>query len=153
MGRRLKTRLDFLRPNLAARVEKSQYRQKQNHDRSSHERHFTIGDQVFVRSFQTAGPQWVAAVVTRSRGPVSYEVELADGRIAYRHIDHIQTRTVPAITSIPEESPLPLPLPGSISEVPVPNSTIAEYSDTNLRRSSRTRRPPDRYTELGIVPY
>ena len=97
--------------------------------------------------------QWVAAVVTRSRGPVSYDVELADGRIAHRHIDHIQTRTVPAITSIPEESPLPLPLPGSISEVPVPNSTIAEYSDTNLRRSSRTRRPPDRYTELGIVPY
>ncbi len=48
MGRRLKTHLDFLRPNLAAQVEKSQYRQKQNHDHSSHERHFTIGDQVFV---------------------------------------------------------------------------------------------------------
>jgi len=134
-------------------VEKLQYRQKQNHDRSSHERHFTIGDHVFVRSFQTAGPQWVAAVVTRSRGPVSYDVELADGRIVHRHIDHIQTGTVPAIPSIPEESSLPLSLPGSISEVPVPNSTIAECSETNLRRSSRTRRPPDRYTELGLVPY
>ena len=90
-GKTIETRLDFLRPNLAARVEKSQYQQKQNHDRSSHERHFTIGDQVFVRSFQTAGPQWVAAVVTCSRGPVSYDVELADGRIVHRYIDHIQT--------------------------------------------------------------
>ena len=102
----MKTHLDFLHPNLAGRIEKSQYRQKQDHDRSSRERHFAIGDQVFVRNFQTDGPRWMAAVIVRSRGPVSFDVELEDGQIVHHHIDHVHTRTVPADPFMSDESPL-----------------------------------------------
>ena len=40
-----------------------------------------------VYSFQTAGPQWVAAVIAE---PVTRDVELADGRLIHHHIDHIR---------------------------------------------------------------
>ena len=102
---------------------------------------------MFVRSFQTGGPQWVAAVITRYRGPPFYDFELADGSCSLPH-DHIQTQTVSASPSIPEESSLPLSLPEPPSEAPVPNSTTADCSEPSLHRSSRTRRPPNHYTEL-----
>ena len=150
MGRRLKTRLDVMRPNLAARVRKSQARQKQSHDCTSQKRHFAVGDQVFVHAFQNTGPQWVTAVIVRPRGPVSFDGELADGRTVHCHVDHVRVRTVPSIPSDTDESPLPLPCPVPQTERPDPNNSTAGSSDESservLRRSSRVRRAPDCYS-------
>lgn len=62
---------DFMHPNLSAWVGKCQSRQKQDYDRSSHEPHFEFVGQVFVRSFQSAGPQWGAAIIVLASGPMS----------------------------------------------------------------------------------
>ena len=48
----------------------------------------------------------MAAVIERSRGPVFCYVELADGKIVHRLIDHVHTRTVPADPCMSDESPL-----------------------------------------------
>ena len=94
MGRPLKTHLDFLRPDLASKVREVQGRQKVTHDRRSHFRLFQTGDQVFIRNF-VAGPKWLASTILKAQGPLSYEMEMSDGRVARRHVDHIRIRTVP----------------------------------------------------------
>ena len=51
MGRHLRTHLDNLRPNLSTRIQTRQAHQKQDHDGTSHERSFDVGDKVFVHNF------------------------------------------------------------------------------------------------------
>ena len=51
-GGNLRTRLDLLLPNLSARVEQSQSRQKQGHDVHARDRTFTVENKVFVRDFR-----------------------------------------------------------------------------------------------------
>ena len=49
MGRRSKTLLDLLRPNLADWIKKKQFDQK--YYKNSHERHFVEGQAVFIGKF------------------------------------------------------------------------------------------------------
>ena len=49
---------------------------------------------MFVHAFQTTGPQWVTAVIVRPRGPVSFDVEMEDGRIVHGHVNHAHARTI-----------------------------------------------------------
>ena len=51
LGRRLRSRLDLLKPDLAKRVEREQERQKEAHDRHSQDRSLVVGDAVYVRNF------------------------------------------------------------------------------------------------------
>ena len=84
MGRRPKTLLDLLRPNLADRVKKKQLDQKYYHDKTSHERHIGEGQAVFIRNFRR-GPPWIPAEVIAARTPLSYDCRLGDGRLVKRH--------------------------------------------------------------------
>ena len=74
IGRRLKSRLDILRPSLDERVRARQSQQKLNHDKKSRARQFSIDDQVFVRN-HTQGDKWLPGVITALSGPVSYRVK------------------------------------------------------------------------------
>lgn len=144
MGRRLQTQLDLIRPSIASRVSRAQAHQKVGHDKSSHDRQFTLGEAVFVRNF-TAGPRWVAGVITTERGPRSFDVELSDARVIRRHIDHIRKRKegtqVEDSTRVDNED-VPLSSTPEIEKDQGP--TIPQV--TVPRRSNRVRRPPDRYT-------
>lgn len=73
LGRRPRTRLDLMRPNAAERVERQQAKQVQ-HNASSRDRQFEVGDQVFVRNYQQ-GEQWVLGVIQDCTGPVSFRVK------------------------------------------------------------------------------
>ena len=88
-GRNLRTRLDLLLPNLSARVEQSQSRQKQGHDVHARDRAFTVGSKVFVRDFR--GPtKWVIGTILNKFGTYSYSVLLdGAGILVRRHADHI----------------------------------------------------------------
>ena len=47
------------------------------------------GDIVYVKNFSN-GPAWLpAGVVVRERGPLRFNVRLADGRDVRRHVDHM----------------------------------------------------------------
>ena len=139
MGRRLRTHLDCIRPNLAARISKAQFRQKTHHDRSSKERQFSIGDNVLVRNF-TPGPKWLAGKILQCTGPVSFTITLTDDRVVRRHVDHVRHRSVPA----PELQPEDVIVPSSL-EASTTASTATVDPTPTVRRSNRIRRPPERY--------
>ena len=86
MGRHIRSRLDFLRPNTADKVEKQQSQQKRNHDKQSKLRKFDAGALVFVKK-PHSGDKWIPGVVLSSQGNVSYSVKMESGRVRKCHID------------------------------------------------------------------
>ena len=101
-----------------------QLQQKVGHDYRAKEREINVGDSVFVRNISSAGPACLPGVVMESRGPLTFHVEMEDGRIFCQHIDHIRHRTCTTTTQSEgdEEDFLPL-------MVNNPNY----YQDTNTR--------------------
>ena len=91
LGQRPRTHLDQLHPDLAYTVRKQQEQQKTAHDQRVKARSFIIGESVWVKNF-SEGPIWLKGVVFRTKGPLTMEIELEDGRILRRHIDHIRSR-------------------------------------------------------------
>ena len=53
MGRRLRSRLDLLKPNLAQRVENKQLQQKGNYDKCARQRTFQEREKAYVKNFRT----------------------------------------------------------------------------------------------------
>ena len=136
-----------MRPSVASRVARAQARQKVGHDQSSHDRQFNLGDSVFVRNF-AVGPTWVAGCISAENGPRSFVVELSDGRVVKRHIDHVRSRSVgpPSIHSNGDGiADIPLPsIPASPE--PIDHEVSSSSQPATPRRSTRQRVPPDRYT-------
>ncbi|KAK2152323.1 hypothetical protein LSH36_333g00013 [Paralvinella palmiformis] len=59
LGRKLKSRLDLVRPYIASRVLSNQNQQKYYHDRHTKSRTIDIDDTVHVRKF-AKGPNWLS---------------------------------------------------------------------------------------------
>ena len=155
-----RTRLDLLFPQIADRVENQQSRQKKLHDRTAQQRNFTQGQAVYARNFRE-GERWIPGYVVEVTGPVSYNIELEDGRHWKRHQDHIRSRLVVSNDS----SDIPIPdttLSGTPSESfpvlpesPPMNSTSSpvepesqlqpSVSEQSRRYPVRERRPPERF--------
>ena len=92
MGRGIRTRMDLLRPDLDVTVQEKQFKQKQQHDEHSVDRSFLNGQQVMTRLFNRS-QKWIAGVIVKRLGPVSYLVQLNDGSTWKKHIDHIRARS------------------------------------------------------------
>jgi ribosomal protein L21E len=95
MGRKLRSRLDLLFPDMSEKVRKQQEKQKENRDNSRPLREFKDGDAVYVENFSASQPlpKWLAGTVVEIIGSRSYLVELRDGRgTVRRHIDSIRAR-------------------------------------------------------------
>ena len=116
-GRKLKTRLDLLHPALQGRVKQNQSNMKKYHDGKTPLRLLLPGDDVSAKHF-AAGSKWLNGKDVKATGPLLYEVELTDGRITRRHVDHLLKRKTVAekkaekleavSASVPTESRLPL---------------------------------------------
>ena len=148
MGRRIRSHLDLVRPNLADQVEAKQKTQKLYHDRHAKARAFNEGDPVFVRN-TGSGSAWLSGNITKIRGPVSYTVKLNDGRLMRKHVDQIRFRT--ATVNEPTDDTLDdcLPPSSSTSSNNNPQNTSAETAPPP-RRSTRIRHPPRRYADQYI---
>ena len=66
--RKLRTRLDLLKPNLEAQVRNQQARQKASHDLHAKAREFMPDTKVYVQNFGS-GPPWLAGEVLEKRSP------------------------------------------------------------------------------------
>ena len=121
-------------------MSRAQARQKAGHYKASHDRQLTLGDSVFVQSF-AAGPTWVAGVITAERGPRSFDVELCDGRVVKRHIDHVRSQDGSVSVDIED-----VPLPSYTASEPGNAQGPSAAQVTSPHRSTRVRGPPDRYT-------
>lgn len=142
IGRRPRSRLDLLYPDVRGRVRQRQERQKLDHDRHCRDREFLNGQQVWVWNHST-GPSWVPGVVVRVINSQRFAVQLEDGHIIDRHVDNLKPRI--------SQMDRPVLVPSSI----IPQSEILDRDHTPdpppdipppnplLRRSGRDRRPPE----------
>ena len=92
MGRRLRSRLDLLKPDVVATVEKNQLKQKLAHDGKQPLRVFSEGESVYVQDFTISKQKWIPGNIQKATGPVSYLVMLSDGSTVRRHVDNIKAR-------------------------------------------------------------
>ena len=90
MGRKLKTHLDHLRPNLASTVQGRQYSQMMNHDKQTSERSFGSDDPVLIKNYHH-GPTWIPGEVLTG-GSRNYKVKLASEIVVRRHVDQMLNR-------------------------------------------------------------
>ena len=79
MGRKPRTHLSLIHPNLATRVQEQQDRQKSGHDQHTKLREFSVNAPVFVRDFATQELRWVPGTITEQKGFLTFHVQLTDG--------------------------------------------------------------------------
>lgn len=93
LGRRLRGRLDLLRPDTAEVVRGAQIVQEQRAAASGPPlRQAMAGDAVIMRDYSKHRQKWAEGVVARRTGPVTYAVKTNDGRVHKRHIDQLLTK-------------------------------------------------------------
>ena len=159
MNRRLRSRLDLLHPNtmLSQRVEQKQQFQKMRHDSHKPYREFKVGDTVYVEDFTPSSQKWIEGIITDVTGPLSYKVKLNNGTEVHRHVDSVKQRSNPVVVTEEAtdfEGPFTESVVDQDSTSQLVSATIsitqpAEQSElsTGLRRSTRIRRPPQRYSD------
>ena len=169
LGRRLRTRLDLLKPDLSIQVNNRKIDQSAAKG-GSLTRHFCIGQRVIARNY-SGHSKWVPGTVRTQLGPQSYEVEIEPNLIWRRHTDQLKACNVPVTDHSPVFHPVPSPttIENHSDQVPKPSeqsetvssetvdqspNSAAEYSVSALpsqvehvsvkRYPTRVRRPPAR---------
>ena len=141
LGRRPRSLLDVVRPDLSKTVRQQQESQKQCHDDHATVISFEVGDTVFVRNFSPQHPhsKWLFGEIRDIRRPVSYTVELHDHRVVRRQIDHIchRTSTEPPTSSITKSDTAK----DIFDDLTIP--VTSQLSPSCHRCSTRTSRQPD----------
>ena len=165
-NRRLRCKLDLLRPNIHSRVFKNQSKQQLYSNRLS-TCQFSEGDAVYVKNFRRDNsPLWIPGKIKSAVGNVAYDVICDDDQVVcQRHVDHIRKKLdeLPVdLSNQPMEEftpPIDLPPPVVTPTEPLSSSDLtpsdlsssdsvpssADSSDTRCY-SSRQRQPPNRYT-------
>jgi hypothetical protein len=165
MGRKLRTRLDVLRPNLGNRIQKRASPIPATNQKA---RNFAVGDPVLVRDYRGQKESWCRGVVTRKLGPVTYQVQVGDF-LWKRHIDQLLLYTgdphrtpphsedtveldssgvspvyippVPArVPQVPGPVSMTVDLPAPVPTQAVPDSIQAPTVQTEVPRRYSTRK-------------
>jgi transposase InsO family protein len=87
LGRRLRNRLDALRPSLAEVVRLTQ--KNQINKAGGNTKKFDVGDTVLARDYSVRGDKWMEGTICKKTGPVSYKVDVVNGLTWRRHQDQI----------------------------------------------------------------
>ena len=147
MGRKLKTRLHNIKPNIKNRVIAKQ--EEMCNRRNFHNRNFECGQSVVVRDYR-GNNKWTSGTIKQKTGPMSYRVETEAGSEWRRHADQIldsklnDTKTsddniiepnVAVEYSVTEQS---IAKPKSV----VTTSFSAQNNKSERRYSQRVRKPP-----------
>lgn len=171
IGRRLRTRLDLLRPNLGNRIQRQA---SSVHGFNKETCEFAVGDQVMVRDYRGRKETWTPGVLVRRLGPLTYQVQV-DELLWKRHIDQLRACfsdqhlyseiTTPGVQSFPAELPLEVHLPSfaAIPQEPAlvqqndpsfPDASRADHTSESVpvtsverRYSARQSKKPDRLIE------
>ena len=68
-----------------------QAKQKAQHDKHAKSRSLVPGAAVLARDYGGAD-KWVPGIVLQRLGPITYSIEISNGRIVKRHIDQLKPR-------------------------------------------------------------
>ena len=110
-----------------------------------------VGDSVFIKNFG-AGEAWLPGVIYSRTGPSSFTIDLMDGRRVRRHLDQLRKNTSATVIDEPDTTTetnddLLIPMSNSpTAESPPDNVSPRVNEDSEPRRSTRTRRPPQRFS-------
>ena len=98
-----------------------------HYDLHSHSRDFFVGERVLVRNMRN-GPWWLVGTVVERRGPLSYLVQVANGVVWKRHVDHLR-RT---IDSLQEEEETAVPDTNTDDSRLIPSSPSDEDQSSSF---------------------
>ena len=147
LGRKLRSRLDLLKPNIGQKVIDKQQQQKNFHAAHCRERIFSEGEKVFVKN-NLKGKKWIPGSIIKQTGPVSFKVTLQDGKTIRCHEDQLRKRDMDETKD--SDSPL---LTDDDLTMFTGRETIPEVTTesipvgTERRYPSWSQRPPARYRE------
>ncbi|GFO04108.1 Pol polyprotein [Plakobranchus ocellatus] len=137
--RKLRIRLDLIRPCLTAEMRTKQEKQVDEQVKGKGLRSFQPGDRVNVRNYRPGFPKWSIGTVMQRLGPVSYSVQLGD-TIRHCHINQMQSAPSNA-TKITDDNQqpvdnalMPLDLPAPVEETPPAAEATQTASATPERR-------------------
>ncbi len=139
-GRQLRTRLDLIHPDMENDIRKKQQKQKEQFDKNTQRKKVGVDDRVHVRNYKRgSSSRWIAGLITSRIGNTTLTV--SNGACFKRHVNQVRFK---------EHS-------RRVPELEVTLSTRANQEQTGtdssvggstvLRRSTRSRHPPQRYAE------
>ncbi|XP_059413408.1 uncharacterized protein K02A2.6-like [Carassius carassius] len=163
LHRRLRTRLDLLKPSVANVVDQAQKTQCSYRSVHSKHREFDVGDSVLVRDYRRGEEKWKTGTVSSQTGPVSYTVEVGNLQIWKRHTDQMLGchPEISEATELPQSVDIPPQIPDNAgqqlsSPVSETNMGASDQGETKLSELSnissqgvrrfpvRVRKPPNR---------
>ena len=124
MGRKLRTHLDLLVPDIGGRVRMRQNLQKHSHDLHAKDKQFQENDPVMAKNF-SLGPLWITGKILKKSGAVTFLLK--------------------ANSLDPQEQIQP-----HVDEQWLPESESTHHPQepvsSGLRHSTQSRHPPVRFT-------
>ena len=132
LKRKPKSTLDLIRPDHTSTVYVKQQEQKQYHDIHSKQCEFSIGDNVFALIHARNSQTWLPATITAITGPLSFVVQLDDGRTQRCHINQLRARH----SNAPQTE---INIPGSVFVPTIPDTVTRASSETTSVSPVRNR--------------
>ena len=132
LKRKLRTRVDLLKPDIKNFVSSKQAEQKSHHDGSAKLRILFPGQSVMVMNYRSSD-KWIPGTVLKKLGPVTYCIEIDNGKIVKRHIDQLRHSSTPSGPSTPHISN-----PDRIFKITFSILTIKTTYLLNLNRVTHT---------------
>lgn len=133
-GRKLRSLLDLVRPNVEEKVSVSQQQQRKDFDKRTRDRHFTAKQKVWVQTFSKNEPKWTLGTIVKAVGPVSYQISVINKTIK-RHVDHIMDASV--VQQPEEEREMEIP-PAFVHFPVIPQAQQQSAQSSPARSSPRT---------------
>ena len=131
-------------------------KQKEDHDQTAKERILVEGQKVYAKNFR-GKPRWLPGAIIQVSGPLSFRVELLDGRVMRCHQDQLKARESD-VTWAEDNSDL-LPDRSTSSTMPEAETEIEEIDPSassqpplqetvsGRRYPTCTRGPQDRFED------
>ena len=93
MGRKLRTHLDLLVPNIRGRMQMRQSLQKHSHDFHAKDKQLQEKDSAMAKNF-SQGPLWITGKILNRSGAATFLIELPDGRVVCHHSDQLKATSL-----------------------------------------------------------
>ena len=145
MGRRIRTRLDILHPDLSAKMSK-----KTKLGNHTTRRNFLPGDPVMVRDYRDRKRLWIKGIIQDRLGPVTYQAMV--GNLFWkRHVD--QLRCLAGSKVADTESKVEIPLDDAYPDVtPSFHPEQPPIESTDSQADSTLVVPPSPNSSQDLVP-
>ena len=160
LGRRLRTRLDLLKPDLSVQINNHQIDQSVTKG-GSIMWHFSISQRIIAQNYNGKS-KWIPGIVRAQLGPLSYEVEIGPNLVWHRHTDQIKDSNVPVADNC---TPVIQPLlflalveyhSGQVAEPPEHREAVPQetgYQPSNPAAKPSVSSPPSQIEHVSVRRY